>query len=99
MASGKYQHSAYFPRTIEPSSHLRNKWLLHGDRGCLFAGERVFSLPLSLPNRGFIASEGDKCGQWLVEAATVPKIPPSGSRRLGECRLRQRQMIVQYLSY
>lgn len=48
MASGKYQHSAYFPCTIELSSHLRNR-LSSLWRQSLFAGEKVFSPPFPFP--------------------------------------------------
>lgn len=38
----------------------------------------------SLPSRGFIASGGDRRRRRTAEAATVPKIPLSGSRRSDE---------------
>lgn len=48
--------------------------------------------PFSLPSRGFIASGGeDKRRQRLLEAATVPKIPLSGSRRSDEYHTNQHQ--------
>lgn len=91
MASGEYQHSAHLPCTVgcPPIPPIRSSWRLPVCRGKSFLAGLLCSF--SLPSRGFIASGRDKRRQWLVEAATVPKIPLSGSRRSDEYHTRQRQ--------
>lgn len=93
MASGKYQHSAHLPCTVgcPPIPPIRSSWRLPVCRGKSFLAGLLCSF--SIPSRGFIASGRDKRRQRLVEAATVPKIPLSGSRRSHEYHTRQRQNV------
>lgn len=99
---GGYQHSAHLSLVYcWLSSHPGDKELM--EAGCLFLlEEKSFFFSSRLPrsfspaqSRGFIASGGvgwrwggDKRRQRLVEAATVPKIPLSGSRRSHEYHTR-----------